>query len=164
MGTVPSESEVSLPLERDISANSFATGTGELSISNTSMAGEETPSSLGRFSGEDFETVAADEEAGMDRNDELGDTRAGGREGGLIDCPHKAAAALTFEGVVVDLTGMGKVEAAFKGELASGAMGDLGESGKSTKSSFPIDLESSSSSNSSSSSSFILGEVGVLIV
>jgi hypothetical protein len=164
MGTGPSESEVSLPLERDISANSFAVGPGEPSAASSSIGGEDTSILAGRFSGEAFETVAADEEAGMDLNEELGDTRAGGREGGLIDCPHKAAAALTFEGVVVDLTEIGEAEVAFDGELASGAMGDLGESGKSTNSSRPIDLESSSSSNSSSSSSFILGEVGVLIV
>jgi hypothetical protein len=106
----------------------------------------------GRFSGEVFDTVAAD----MERNEELGDTLTGGREGGLIEPPNIAAAALTFEGV--DSIGTGEVV-----DSNEAFVGRTGDNGRSSNSSAPIDLESSSSPNSNSSNSFILGLVGVIV-
>jgi hypothetical protein len=51
----------------------------------------------------------------MERNEELGDTFTRGREGGLIDPPNIAAAALTFEGV--DSIGTGEVVSIGTGEV-----------------------------------------------
>lgn len=106
----------------------------------------------GRFSGEVFDTVAAD----IERNEELGDTLTGGREGGLIEPPNLAAAALTFEGV--DSIPTGEVV-----DSNEAFVGRTGDNGRSSNSSAPIDLESSSSPNSNSSNSFILGLVGVIV-
>jgi hypothetical protein len=92
----------------------------------------------------------------MERNEELGDTFTGGREGGLIDPPNIAAAALTFEGV--DSIATGEVV-----DSVSAFLGRTGDNGRSSNSSAPMDLESSSSPNSSSSSSFIIGLVGVIV-
>ena len=106
----------------------------------------------GRFSGEVFDTVAAD----IERKEGLGDTLTGGLEGGLMDPPNLAAAALTLEGVDIISTG----EVVDSDKAFSGRTGD---NGRSSNSSAPMDLESSSSPSSSSSNSFILGLVGVIV-
>jgi hypothetical protein len=137
-------------VERGISANSCSAGAVS-SISSSSIAGDDSIAA-GRFSGEVFDTVAAD----MDRNEELGETLTGGRGGGLIDPPNLAAAALTFEGV--DSIATGEVV-----DSNEAFVGRTGDNGRSSNSSAPIDLESSSSPNSNSSNSFILGLVGVIV-
>jgi hypothetical protein len=148
------------------------------------------PSAEG-FSGDPlpFLTVATDDEAGIDRNDELGDTLIGGRVGGDADAdfvgdsalPHMAAAALTFEGVVfvgeLPNDGSGEVgvdKDCFEGEVfvlkpaisvpgpGAGAGTDTGEIGSSSSASPISEFPSSPSSNSSKS--FICGDVGGLIV
>jgi len=136
--------------ERGISANSCSAGVVS-SISSSSIAGDDSISA-GRFSGEVFDTVAAD----IERNEELGDTFTGGREGGLMDPPNLAAAAFTFEGV--ELIGTGELV-----DSDISFIGATGDNGRSSNSSAPIDLESSSSPNSSSSNSFILGLEGVIV-
>jgi hypothetical protein len=92
----------------------------------------------------------------MERNEELGDTLTGGREGGLIDPPNLAAAALTLEGV--DSIPTGEVV-----DSDEAFVGTTGDNGRSSNSSAPMDLESSSSPNSNSSNSFIIGLVGVIV-
>ena len=127
-------------------------------MTSSSISGDVSTLAAGRFSGDVFDIVAVD----MDRKEELDEDLTGGREGGLIDPPNIAAAALTFEGVAISI-GTGDVDAdvdvvAFEGEVELRS----GESGRSVISSI-FDLESSSSPNSSSSSSFILGLVGVMV-
>jgi hypothetical protein len=157
----------SLPADSGISAKSPIGSEGIISsIARSSNDGDSTTF----FSGEDLPIVATEDEAGMERKEELGEIRTGGREGGLIDCPHIAAAALTFEGLFVgdDLFGdVPSIEADAEGEGEVGStLGEvgLGDNDNSSNSSLPIDLESSPSFNSNSSSSFIRGEVGGLMM
>lgn len=98
------------------------------SICSSSIAGDDSILA-GRFSGEVLETVAAE----IERNEELGETLTGGREGGLMDPPNIAAAALTLEGVDASI-GTGEVVVDF--EVGSAFLGEdwLGESGKSSNS------------------------------
>jgi hypothetical protein len=148
-------------VERGTSAKSSCSAGPSSSISKTSICGDVASILAGCFSGDVFDTVAAD----IERNEELGETLTGGREGGLMDPPHIAAAALTFEGVDVSIA-TGEVDAegeievdGLEGEAESG----FGESDRSSNSPSTMDLESSSSPNSSSSSSFIIGLVGVIV-
>jgi len=150
VGTGSSESESIGTVESGISAKSCSAGAVS-SISSSSIAADDSILT-GRFSGEVWDTVAAD----IERNEELDELLTGGREGGLIDPSSLAAAALTFEGVDSIATG----EVVDSDKAFSGRTGD---SGKSSNSSAPIDLESSSSPNSSSSNSFILGLEGVIV-